>query len=108
MSGPHLYFYADNGKDLLIRTDWFYKIDSAMKSGASDASLEEAVNVLLRSVPDQTKGYALWNGVKCPKCKYEFPFRFHRNLNLRLTQFEVILIDGCEVDSDEGKYIMKS
>jgi DNA-directed RNA polymerase subunit RPC12/RpoP len=107
MSGPHLYFYAENGKDVLVRKDWFYEIDSAMENGASDASIEEAVGILLRSIPDQSKGYALWNNVKCPRCKYEFPYAFHRNLSLRLTDFKVILIDGCEVDFDKGKYIVE-
>ena len=92
---------------VLMRADWALSVISTIESRASDLEIESLCEKFLASsVCDVNKNYAIWNNVKCPKCKVEFPYRFKGNLKLRLTDPAIILIDGCTVDSDQGTYVV--
>ncbi len=107
MSLPLVYFYAASNNDVLMRADWALSVISTIESRASDLEIESLCEKFLASsVCDVNKNFAIWNNVKCPKCKVEFPYRFKGNLKLRLTDPAIILIDGCTVDSDQGTYVV--
>lgn len=107
MSGPHIHLYANDSNDVLIRTAWFSRIRTLMEKGAADPDVLDELGALMEglSLPLSAK-YSVWNNVKCPKCKVEFPYRFKGNLKVRLEDQEVILIDGCSVNSDSGFFIV--
>lgn len=107
MNAPVMYFYAEKNNDVLMRADWAQSVVTTIQSGASDLEVESLCKKFLSSsVSDENKKYAVWNNVKCPKCKTEFPYRFKGNLKIRLTEPEIILFDGCVVDSDQGLYVV--
>jgi hypothetical protein len=106
MGEPHLHFYANDNNDVLIRTAWFSGIDALLKQDAPDSSVLAAIGLLLNALPGASTKYAVWSNVKCPHCRSEFPYRFKGNLKLRLEDPSVILIDGCEIDTDAGVFVV--
>lgn len=107
MAIPHVHFYANDTNDVLVRAEWSEKIESLLQAGAPDSSVLCAIDVLLAGIPDAQSKYAVWNNVKCPHCRSEFPYRFKGNLKLRLEDSTVILIDGCQLDTDDGVFAVR-
>lgn len=107
MTGPHLHFYASASSDVLIRTAWFPGIKELLQRGASDSTVLACIDELLVKLPGGSSKYSVWNNVKCPHCLCEFPYRFKGNLKLRLEDSAVILIDGCQLDTDEGVFVVR-
>lgn len=107
MAGPHLHFYATNSNDVLVRAAWHTNVDLLFQQGAPDSSVLAAVDALLKGLPGAFSKYSVWSNVKCPHCQSEFPYRFNGNLRLRLQDSDVILIDGCQLDSDGGVFIVE-
>lgn len=107
MAGPHLHFYANDNNDVLVRAAWFAGVDALLQQGAAESSVLAAIDSLLKGLPNATSEYAVWNNVKCPRCQNEFPYRFKGNLKLRLEDSAVILIDGCQLDTDEGVFVIE-
>lgn len=106
MAGPHLHFYACDNNDVLIRAAWFQNIETLLRQGASDSSVLAAIDALLNGLSDASLKYSVWSNVKCPHCRSEFPYRFKGNLKLRVEDSAVILIDGCQLDTDEGVFVV--
>lgn len=106
MGEPYLHFYANDNNDVLIRTAWFSGIDALLKQDAPDSSVLAAIGLLLNALPGASTKYAVWSNVKCPHCRSEFPYRFKGNLKLRLEDPSVIFIDGCEIDTDAGVFVV--
>ncbi|MDQ0625876.1 hypothetical protein QFZ39_005151 [Paraburkholderia graminis] len=104
MSGPHLHFYANDNNDVLVRAAWFANIEAQLQQGTPDSSILAAIDALLKGLPGASSKYTVWSNVKCPHCRSEFPYRFKGNLKLRLEDSAVILIDGCQLDTDEGVF----
>lgn len=104
MTAPNLHFYANENNDVLIRTAWFKSVEALFQQGIPDSSIHAAVDALLKTAPGPYGKYSVWNNVKCPYCRKEFPYRFKENLKLRLRDNEVILINGCKIDNDEGLF----
>ena len=103
-----MHFYATESNDVLIRTSLVDIVSEALKNGASDSVLTDQIDDLLKNMPSLTGAkYSVWSNVKCPKCRLEFPYRFTGNLKVRLSDQEVVLIDGCTVDSDEGIFLIE-
>lgn len=107
MAGQHLHFYANDSNDVLVRSDWFSKIDTQLQQGTPDASVLADIAILLAGVPGGANKYSVWSNIKCPKCNREFPYRFKGNLKMRLEDVGVVLVDGCELDSDEGVFAIE-
>ena len=107
MAGPHLHFYAKDSNDVLVRAAWFGDVDALIQRGASEPSVLAAINALLKGLSDTPPKYAVWSNVKCPRCRKEFPYRFNGNLKLRLEDSAVILVDGCQLDTDEGVFAVE-
>jgi hypothetical protein len=107
MAGPHLHFYVSDNNDVLVRATWFAGVDALLQQGAPESSVLAAIDSLLKGLPDAASKYAVWNNVKCQRCKNEFPYRFNGNLKLRLEDSAVILIDGCQLDTDEGVFVVE-
>lgn len=107
MSGPHIHLYANENNDVLIRAAWFSRIRALLEKGVTDSDMVDELDALMEglSLPSSEK-YFVWNNVKCPECKVEFPYRFKGNLKVRLEDQEVILIDGCLVNSDSGIFVV--
>lgn len=104
MAGPHLHFYANDNNDVLVRAEWFANIEALLQQGVPDPSVLAAIDTLLQGLPGAASKYSVWSNVKCPRCRNEFPYRFKGNLKLRLEDPAVILIDGCQLDTDEGVF----
>lgn len=107
MAGPHLHFYANTSNDVLVRAAWFSNIEKQLQQGVSDTSVLASIDELFAGLPGSSSKYSVWNNVKCPHCLSEFPYRFKGNLKLRLEDSGVILIDGCQLDTDEGVFVVK-
>jgi len=107
MAGPHLYFYANDNNDVLIRKAWFANIEVLLQKGTTDSLVLAAIDALLKGLPGALSKYSVWSNVKCPCCRSEFPYRFKENLKLRLEDSAVILIDGCQLDTDEGVFAVE-
>jgi hypothetical protein len=104
MAGPHLHFYAKDSNDVVVRAAWFANIEAMLQQGAPDPAVLAAIDALLTGIPGAPSKYAVWSNVKCPHCRNEFPYRFKGNLKLRLEDSAVILIDGCQLDTDTGVF----
>jgi len=103
MSGPHVHLYAKESNDVVMREVWANRVNELIENGADDAEIIDEVKHLLDAIsPSLKEKYHVWNNVKCPKCSFEFPYRFKGNLKLRLEDMQVLLIDGCVLDSDAG------
>lgn len=76
-------------------------------AGATEAMLVNAIEDLLIPATAERSKYSLWSNVKCPHCHIEFPYRFRGNLALRLSDFSVVLVDGCQLDTDEGVFAVR-
>jgi len=108
MSGSHLHFYANDSNDVLLRAGWFAHLNALVAQGVSDAVILAEIDILLASLPPASANkYSVWSNVKCPNCKNEFPYRFKKNLKLRLEDTGVILIEGCVLDSDNGVFLVE-
>lgn len=104
MSKPHVHFYANDNNDVLVRAKWFANIESLLQTDMPDPFVLSVIDSLLKGIPEADSKYSIWNNVKCPCCQNEFPYRFKGNLKLRLEDPAVILIDGCQLDTDEGVF----
>ena len=92
---------------MLIRGSWVNQLQELLQGGATDSDVVDAINHLLKVMPSAVVAkYSIWNNVKCPKCGMEFPYRFRGNLKMRLDDQEVVLIDGCTIDSDDGVFVI--
>ncbi|WP_150671640.1 hypothetical protein [Pandoraea anhela] len=107
MAEPQLHFYSNENNDVLVRKKCFENIDSLVKQGASEELVLNAIDVFLSEIPGAAQRYSLWSNAKCPCCKKEFPYRFKGDLKLRLEDFEIVLIDGCEIDTDDGVFLVE-
>lgn len=107
MAGPHLHFYANDNNDVVVRAAWFADVEALLQQGAPESSVLAAIDALLEGLPGASSKYAVWSNVKCPQCQNEFPYRFKGNLTLRLEDSAVILIDGCQLDTDEGVFAVE-
>jgi hypothetical protein len=106
MSGRHVHFYALDSNDIIMREEWSDKLEELISSKSSDAEIENYFSKeLLRLRPE--KRYSIWANVKCPNCNTEFPYRFVGNLKARLQDLAIILIDGCEIDTDAESFTVK-
>jgi hypothetical protein len=106
MAEPLVHFYANDNNDVLVRTAWFEPIEARFQQGTPDSSVLAAINCLLKVLPSAPSKYAVWNYVKCPSCRREFPYWFKGNLKLRLQDPEVILLDGCKLDNDGDVFVV--
>jgi hypothetical protein len=102
MSAPHVYLYANDSNDVLLRTAWVDQIRQALKSKCGESELKGLIEKLLATVPDGLSKYSASSNVKCPHCFNEFPYRYKNNLMLRMEDPVVVLMDGCRVDTDYG------
>lgn|SRR5450830_235459 len=103
MSGSHIHLYATENNDVVMREAWVIRINELMLQSVTDSEVIEEIGNLLDVIsPSLSEKYAVWNNVKCPKCRVEFPYRWKGNLKLRLEDRQVVLIDGCTLDSDNG------
>jgi hypothetical protein len=107
MAGPHLHFYANDNNDVLVRAAWFADVEALLQRGSPESSVLAAIDALLKGLPGASSKYDVWNNIKCPRCQNEFPYRFKGNLKLRLEDSAVILIDGCQLDTDEGVFAVE-
>lgn len=108
MSGPHVHFYANDNNDVLLRNGWFVQLKAKIDQDAPDPIVLGEIDSLLASLPPSSSNkYSVWNNVKCPICKNEFPYRFKDNLKLRLEDTGIILIDGCKLDTDNGVFLVE-
>lgn len=107
MSGPHIHLYAQGNNDVLIRVGWVDRINWLIQTGATDYEVINELDRLLEDVPSSAVSkYSVWNNVKCPNCDTEFPYRFKGNVKMRLSDQEIVLVDGCTIDSDEGIFVI--
>jgi hypothetical protein len=108
MGGPHLHFYANDNNDVLVRAAWYSDIEKLLRQDKLDDSfLLDKINTLLKGLPNTSSKYSVWSNIKCPHCRNEFPYRFKGNLRLRLEDPVIILINGCQLDTDKGVFIVK-
>lgn len=107
ITGPHLHFYANDNNDVLLHTAWAKSTEILFQLGMPESSVLGAINALLMTLPGASSKYAVWNYVKCPSCRREFPYWFKGNLKLRLEDPAVILVDGCQLDSDGEVFVVE-
>ena len=107
MARPQLHFYASDNSDVLVRAEWFENIEALLQKGVPEPLILADIDSLLKGLPGAASKYSVWSNVKCPRCRNEFPYRFNGNLKLRLEDPTVILIDGCQLDTDEGVFLVE-
>jgi|688.fasta_scaffold455115_1 hypothetical protein len=109
---PVPFFYAEDCNDVLLR-----KIDEKLVERvlAESAVAKPSLDVLeglwreiLNNAPPTRHGgaFGFWSNVKCPSCGIEMPYNNGvKNLELRLYETRIVLLDGALFIRDEESEI---
>ena len=103
-NAPEPFFYCDTCNDVLLRKS------DAKRVPVGDLSDPQYVAKLLalwesivKDAPPCPCGghFQLWANIKCPHCRYEFPYAGGtKNPTVRVGDTEIIVIDGATVVGD--------
>jgi hypothetical protein len=101
---PVPFFYSNLGNDVALRKSDRRLVDEYLLNGKTSLDeLEGLWKKIVDSLPPAPDGgkFELWSNVKCPHCKTEFPYnKGVRDINIRIWEPEIILIDGAVVLDD--------
>ncbi len=104
---PAPFFYSDKSNDVLLRKSDELVAQKLCENNKPELTeLEKLWHVFLESAPPAPNGghFSFWSNVKCPFCKKEFPYNNGiRDLNVRIYESKIVLIDGAIVVGDDNK-----
>ncbi len=104
---PVPFFYSNENNDVLLRDGDIQKVREVhlrCNEFPSLSKLKTLWEEILIDAPETPSGgtFSLWSNVKCPHCKREMPYNNGvRDLNVRIYDPKVVLIDGAIIWGDE-------
>jgi hypothetical protein len=110
---PTPFYYSDESNDVLLRNSDDKKVNQIFENKKpSLKELESMWNEFLQNAPLPPNGgkFTFWANIKCPNCKKEIPYNNGvRDINIRIYEPNIILIDGAIVvgDNDENTWRTK-
>lgn len=101
---PTPFFYSDGCNDVLLKKSDGEQVQKLLERKKPILSeLECLWKEFLKSAPAAPNGgqFSFWANVKCPFCNKEFPYNNGiRDLNVRINDSKIVLIDGAVVVGD--------
>jgi hypothetical protein len=103
-NAPEPFFYCDTCNNVLLRQSDAERVPMGDPSDPQHlAKLLALWESIVKDAPPCPCGghFALWSNIKCPHCRYEFPYnKGVKSPAIRIMDRTVIVIDGAMVIGD--------